>query len=292
MLAVSSWLWWTLGLAVAAAAAFYGGLPLVIKRTLTVKGRPTIQPIKVGEMPPAVYAHFGRSAVGLQACGFTIKTYVMIPDQVPNVHAYVAMWINEAAGQQATATVLYGHDDAGRLTARHYVEFMTKVGGEKDGVAVLTNNSQELGAFRETSNKSVLFGVPTENIAQLYRVHLYREAEHLRADDPRYVPDAGDEVASLADGIEADLRKQVAAGYLVEDANTPNLFRPTTWGAYVMTWSQMPPLKSNLKLAADYRAKKALHEAMQHPIRPPQNVPVTHKSPFILPPRRLPNLAA
>ena len=101
------WIWWVVGLGVVLAGLVYLGLPLVIKSSLVLRGRPTVRGISVGEMPEEVYRHFGQSAPGLQACGFAIKAYVHIPDMVPNAVAYLALWTNESAGQMAVATVIY-----------------------------------------------------------------------------------------------------------------------------------------------------------------------------------------
>src|SRR6187431_658465 len=84
----------------------YVGGPLVIKATLKLKARPRIIPIDVPNMPPEVYGYFGGTAPALTACGFSIASYIYIPDQVPNATAYVALWVNRPAGQMATAVVI------------------------------------------------------------------------------------------------------------------------------------------------------------------------------------------
>src|SRR4051812_37275429 len=112
----------------------YGGAPLVIHSTLKLRGRPTVTPITIQQMPPEVYEHFGRTAVGMQACGFDLLHYLLVPDMVPNAKAYIALWKNRPRGQMATAVVVYsGSPPATPMRTTWYVEFLTKL-TDRDGL--------------------------------------------------------------------------------------------------------------------------------------------------------------
>ena len=258
----------------------YVGAPLIIKATLKLKVRPRIIPIDVPHMPPEVYGYFGATAPAFTACGFNIASYVYIPDQVPNATAYVALWVNHPAGQMATAVVIYPTPQAaaGGTTAKIYVEYLTKLA---EGLAILTNNSNDLGAFKKTAAKDTLRAVKVQDPAMLYGLHLHREARLARPEAKRYLPAPGHEAAAFVEAVAWDTRKQLETGYFHEAE--PDLLRPTLRGALFMTWGELPPFKKIRLARSDREAGRQLREAMQGPTPQPLRANLTHESPYRTP---------
>jgi len=277
----------------------YGGAPLVIHSTLKLRGRPTVKLIGVQQMPPAVYEHFGRTAGGMQACGFELMHYLLVPDMVPHAAAYVALWKNRVRGQMATAVVVFsGSPPQTPVRTTWYVEFLTKLtdagnssnhGGRAEGLAILTNNGAERGSFKKTKAKDTLRASWVQDPQQLYAIHLHREAHLAPPNATRYIPANGDDLDSFLDGTRFEFERQVRLGLFWHDVAIDS-YRPTVAGAYRMTWSQLPPIKQMLDSADRRRAESIVARLQSQPPPPlPPSVPITHESPYKSP---LPAVAA
>ena len=258
----------------------YGGAPLIIHSTLKLRARPTVTPIGIEQMPPEVYEHFGRTAAGMQACGFDLMHYLLVPDMVPNAKAYLALWKNRPRGQMAMAVVVYsGSPPEIPMRATWYVEFLTKL-TDGDGLAILTNNTRELGSFKKVKSKDTLRAAWLQDPQQLYAVHLQREARLAPPNATRYIPADGEDLDSFFEGSRFDFERQVRLGVFWHDAASDS-YRPTLPGAYHMTWSQLPPFKQMLDGADRRRAECTVNELLARPLPPlPTTVPITHRSPY------------
>jgi hypothetical protein len=273
-------LYTVLGIVALLVLLLYVGAPLLVRFSMQLKARPTILPIDVPHMPPEVYGYFGGTAPALTACGFNIASYVYIPDQVPNVTAYIALWVNPFAGQMATAVVVYpsAAPSAGPR-AKIYVEFLTKLA---DGMAILTNNSGDLGAFKKSAQKDTLRAARVQDPGMLYHIHRNREARLANSGARRYLPEPGREAVAFVEAVAWDTRKQLTTGYFYEAE--PDVLRPTLLGALLMTWGELPPFKQIRLARSDREAEREMRQAMEGPPPPPVRANVTHESPYRLPP--------
>ena len=269
---------WVLIVAGAVFVLMYIGAPLLILATFKLRGRPTLKPLSPSELPPEAYEYFVNTAAEMQACGFELADYILIPDMVPNTAAYTALWVNRARGQMATAVVIYAQAPNQKPTAKSYLEFMTKL---MDGPAVLTNNSPEATAFKKTRTKDTVQISWVPEPQRLYRVHLYRESKFANPGDVRYLPAPGEELQSFAEGTLFDIERQVRLGLFRGEPNEAE-YRPTFTGAFHMTWRMLPPIKHFIQHAQNDRGAAALREAEAQSITPLVSVNISHDSPYRL----------
>lgn len=261
-------------IAVAFLAIMYIGSPIVVRLNMKFNTRSLPEPIAIEAMPPVVYDYFGRTAPPLMNCGFRLATYLRVPQHVPNVVAYVALWAHDTAGQMALAAVMYA-SASGTVKVKRHVEFMTKLAS---GLEILTNNSSELGVFRHTPEKDTLAVQDLEDIVALYRVHLLREATLAPQDEPRFMPEPGSEAGTFVDGIAHELRQQTDLGFFY--AAGGGVYRPTSLGALVMTYKELPPFKQFRRGRMRQRAQRALLESQTCALYQPTGAPITHESPY------------
>jgi hypothetical protein len=181
----------------------------------------------------------------------------------------VALWLNRAAGQAAAVSVMISRNGDRPNQVKPYVEFLTRV---QDGISVTTNNSKDLGAFKKTKFSDTLSAQHVPDVAHLYRLHLWREAQIAGPTAPRVLPAPGTETAWFADMFEESIKRQLDTGYLMFAGD--GIYLPTMLGAYLMTWGQLPPMNSLRRSAEDKRAEAQVRQAGSTPFAPPTNVKV------------------
>jgi hypothetical protein len=251
---------------------FYVGAPLLILATFKINARPEFEPVPVENMPAEVYDYFGQTAGMLQRLGFELISYFTMPGSVANVVPYCAFWQNRATAQASLVTVIY----AAASTPKQSIEFSTKWA---DGFAVMTNNSASQGTFKRTHHSDTLYASSVQNMAQLYRLHCYRESLLTKPGAVRFLPARGEELKIFAISYEYVTRRQIATGYLREDS-TPGVYRATFKGAFGMTWPLLPPFKQQRASAEKKRLDEQLAAAMDNPLAPPTNIRISHESPY------------
>jgi hypothetical protein len=94
-----------LDLAIAAPVFWYLGVPLVIKSTLKINGRPALTPVSGKYLPEDVKEYFDATAPKLASLGFEPVACFVVENSVPNVTPHVQLWIHRQAGQMVTANV-------------------------------------------------------------------------------------------------------------------------------------------------------------------------------------------
>jgi hypothetical protein len=246
--------------------------PILVGRSLRIKARPQLEPVEVAAMPADVYEYFGQTAQGLAACRFELVAYLLVRDQVPNVTAYVALWVGRTTGQAAVAIVTYAGSRAVPNVQR-FTEFLTR---PAPGVIVLTANTSEYGTFkRDPKLRNSVSLEDVQDVAALYQVHLNRESRLIPASAARYLPPPGKEVDYFADEMEQEIRTHIATGR--HSTRDGEVFHPTPWGACVMTWGQLFPIKQIRKRAMRRRAAWELSHAQPLPF--PSNVRITEQLP-------------
>jgi hypothetical protein len=261
----------TLLLIAVIVGSFYLLAPLVIKITFSIRARPTFKLLEPDELHPKAAEYFTRTAEPLQACGFSIVAYVLVPDQVPNVVAHLALWINSQFGQAALVSVF-----SAAVAPKSYVEFMTKL---SNGIAILTNNSHTLGCFRPVAERDCVQVPWITDVVKLYRLHLSREASLAATETARFLPPDNRSFEYLSDAVEFDIQREAKLGRLYRENNS-DLYRATLSGAYMMTWGQLPVIKQIRSWRVRLRAIAQLQAAETHPIITPPKVTITHDSPY------------
>lgn len=229
------------------AALFYVGAPLLVFATLRLKTDAAWQHIAPEELPRPVFEYFGATAPALIAAGFEIRAYIKITGMLAGSPApnHLALWCHPTRGQQAGQFA---------IGSKMNIEFSTVLA---DGFTLDTSNQHDTGAFAKRPGKDG-FRAATQDIAQLYKAHCYREHQLLKPGVPRFIPLVGEEPVKFLENMTRDLRAQCQMGDMREAS--PSVFAPTLVGAFTMTWKQLPPwaqirrIKSNAawrKLAAE-----------------------------------------
>ena len=256
---------------------YYFAVPLLIKAKMRINARPGMNPVTPGNLPDDAQEYFNAVGGQFSTLGFEQAACFIVENSVPGVTPYVQLWINRKTGQAASANFIIARSGDRPPTIRRHVEFVTRIA---EGIAIQTNNSQTLGAFKKTSAADTLSAARLCDPARLYLLHCWRERELAGALAQRYLPRPGGEMQWFADAYEESIARQVGTGYLQRDASDPTLYTPSTIGAYAMTWAQQFPMKQMRRSAEDRRAESQMRQAVAaRPISTPSSVRITHQPP-------------
>ena len=251
---------------VGTAILAYLGLPLVIKSTLKINARPGLTPVTPSYLSDDVQEYLAACAPKLSALKFEQANVFTVEQATQGVTSHVALWVNRAAGQAAAVTVMIASKGEKPNQVKRYVEFLTRV---PDGVSVATNNSPDLGAFKKTAGSDTLSATRLQDLSHLYRLHLWREGQIAGMTAPRELPAPGAELKWFADLFEESIKRQVGTGYLQRVSGDATLYVPSMQGAYLMTWAELPPMKSMRRGAEDKRAASQIRQAAKLPASAP-----------------------
>jgi hypothetical protein len=252
----------------------YLGLPLVIKATLKLNARPSLQPFMPKYVPEIAKEYFELTVPKLAALGFEQEACFTVENAVPNVTSHVSLGINRKSGQAVIATVMVTAQQGDKPpVVKEHVEFLTRLA---TGQSITTNNSVDLGAFKPTKEVDNLSAPNLQDPAQLYQLHQWRDSKFASASAERFLPAPGAALPWFADGYEESIAKQVKTGYVQADSSNPSMYSPTIQGAYAMTWGQLPPMKQMRRTAADKRAEEQIRQAGTRAL-PSQAVRITHE---------------
>ncbi|HVK05882.1 MAG TPA: hypothetical protein VM490_20590 [Armatimonadaceae bacterium] len=238
-------------LAVLVVAA-YVALPLVIKASQKMAMRPEFYTLTPEQLPPSLSEYVYGTAAALREHGFEPAAYLTMPNQVPNVRAYLILLMNREAGDKAMVTAMIGEQDGVPTSVTRYLEFSTRFSG---GELFDTYNARTLSSF-PPGPKTLKTQVPSvEDPQALYRLHRW-QMERSGVAGEKSMPEPGQEVAYLTRAMQEDYEQQVRNGILARD-DAAGVYRPTLGGAYRMTWGLMFPFNL-LRLRALRRREQDL----------------------------------
>ena len=251
----------------AMAGVIVGGLlavpwvfgPILIKFSQRMRAHPKVIPLdtKAFPLPPKLASFFTENIESLQDAGFTLVSYVTLPDVVPGMLTIAALLENRPNQDAAMIASMFAGarfseiGERSKVQSRH-VEFSTEF---TDDTEICTNNSRVLSAFAPVAYKRT-FQFP--NVSQpdlLYRLHLNAIREFAQA--PRKPLPAPED---LFDVVRRDLANEMAGqidtGFLYLDEQN-GVYRPTFKGALLMTWKNCWPA-TTIRRASRRRAANAL----------------------------------
>lgn len=253
------------------ALLFYVGSPALIRCTQKAKAHPKFEELEASDIPDALAHYVYSTANALRQDDFTPEAYLSLPDQVPNVRAYLILLANRQSGDKAMVTVLMTH--AGDTTPQIgtcYVEFSTRYAS---GTVVDTMNSSTLGAFKPVP-REVKTQIPqVQDPHLLFQLHMHVLANFAGVDpgDEKLMYPEGEAARYLADVLTRGYEEQVALGLMYRDEEGgETIFRPTWYGAFYMTWGQLFPIKQVRRWAAAQRANmilRSFRESFSDPLR-------------------------
>lgn len=233
--------------------------PILIRATLKQSAVPEVATFEPDNprIPKAVARHFAQVTEELQGEGFEVVQGLVLPEQTPNVKAFILMFANRKERDAAIATAMYVDGLEGRKLQTAYVEIVSRF---HDGQLIQTNNTSELGAFPPRPGHTTIQLPMVQEAARLYRLHHALADEHgsrtdktLRLDDEFH----GDAAAYLEAAIVEELEAQLDTGYMYL-SRSESAFRPTMKGAFLMTWGMLWPFKALRSAARDRRGLRLI----------------------------------
>ncbi|HUG17516.1 MAG TPA: hypothetical protein VMM56_00965 [Planctomycetaceae bacterium] len=238
------------------SAAYFLGVPLLILATFKMDATPEVVEFDPDRKRPPkdVVGFFQRMHEQLEAIGFERLASVIVPSPAPNVRAVLALYVNRHKQDAALVTAMWGLADGAPPLHTRYVEFMSEF---RDGPLeqLLTNNNDEINAFAENPSMPTFRMPHISKMDRLYRYHqalLRREAPESPKKLTVLDDYNGDVCGYLSVGVLREgFKRQIPTGYLKYD-QTQKVFKATVWGAYRMTWKNLPPIKNFIQ--ARYRS--------------------------------------
>ncbi len=198
--------------------------PLMVKATMKFNPRPRLRQIDPAreQIPSEVRSYGFDIHEQFTRLGFDPGPLVKIEGIVPNVHCYAAMYSRRSDGQQAMAAVNFAQVQGKTNAKPGYVEFSSDF---KGGVAVMTNNSNDVPFGPKTADAIVVKAPWARSVAQLLDLHKEACRRHGVGEMKR---DTGEQWAERAifDSMDKFVSRGVAHGFMCAGAG----------GVYVLTW--------------------------------------------------------
>lgn len=244
-------------------AVTYIGGPILIYFTQKMKARPRFETLEPSQMPGPVADYVYSTANALRDAGFTPESYLCLPDAVPNVKAYLILLANHAAGDKAMVTALMSEmPDMPATLGTVYVEFSTRYAS---GRLVDTMNSRQLSSFPALPHEVKNQFPAIQDPLRLYEIHRHIMAKHagIADNDRKVMFEPGSAAAYLAQVMAQGYEEQAAVGIMRRTVEADEeIYRPTWYGAFRMTWGLMFPFQS-MRRAAISRKSAAILDAFR-----------------------------
>ena len=235
------------------AVLVYLVTPIVVRFGQSFNAQPKLHPVALDSLSYAAAEYLGNCGRVLQGENFTTVGYYSLSVSAANIHTYVALFMNRTTAVKAIAAAFYIKTEDGIKLTTRTVEFITHY---KDGLEISTTNNGVFGTFKHGPNKKTLRLPKIENLHDLSVIHCQRLAMHENS-PAEALPSLGLEVMTQEKQLINDFEEQVSFGRLYMD-RLANLYRPTWKGAYLMTWSQLPPMNYIRKFREKRKSTAAL----------------------------------
>lgn len=261
--------------------AYLLGTPLLIYATFRTEAFPTIQPVEPhAEIPDLVRSHFYQAHESLTQLGFTNEGMYYLPQAVTNVQGFVAVFIDRVNQIGVISAVVIANANNISSIQEKFVEFGTRF---VDDSEINTSNQRTLGAFPVREGFITTVHPRLQDIGQLHAAHLAMRNRYDRGRRPtlRMIDKFhGDIAAAISSNITEEFEFARTAGYLKYIGGDPENFSvamsqspyrppgsielpqyaPTLYGAYLMTWKQLWPIKPICTFLRRRRDNKLLQD--------------------------------
>ncbi len=236
----------------------YLAFPLVILATFRLNYPTTVLPLDLDEsdLPSDITDFIIPVSRDLEAMGFEQVGSFGLPDLIPNVVSCSLLLVNRKSNEAVMVSSVCGTATGAGLKTK-YVEFVSRF---PDGSCAQTNNSRELGAFREPPNVHTIKFWDVSEVRTLHLLHT-QIASSLRMGEPRltlYEKFDGDLEAYInqsAIGDSCEYQTKIGLMRTVEGG-----YRATLKGAYIFVWQELFPFKSLRRMAAWRKSRHWLKE--------------------------------
>ena len=224
--------------------------PIIIRFTQKMSAAPKFGPVDLSTLPAPAAQFLGNCQQALESEGFEMVGHLSWQNSAPNLFPLLSLFMNRKTQVKAVAAAIYVVTPQGAKLTTSYVEFITRY---QDETVLGTSNTAMLGTYKHGPKQKSLRMPGLQSPTELYEIHRRRMAQIGGAIEP--LPAIGTEIAVQEQRMIEDFEEQVQFGRLYLD-RTSNLYRPTWKGAYLMTWSQLQPMK-NIRNSQDHRKSAA-----------------------------------
>lgn len=233
---VTTWLLWAGAAVLGMVALLYLGAPLVIYNLTRLSAGDAFQEIDVEAVRPEAHEHFARAGDQLLALGYQPWLTLRFSGyaQGENAgHATGMVYANRPERTLALVSALFQPTPQGAEKILLQAEFSSDA---QDGVEYNTTNTR--GVAQDAPDPKVTT-VQAPGLADLRRLRAIHQAL-CKGRLLRELPGEDDLIDELNDQLRAKLARREAAGILRREQGGA-VYRPTMWGAYVLTWRLLPP---------------------------------------------------
>jgi hypothetical protein len=222
-------------------AAIYLGFPLLALFTVRASPTPRVEQMTAENTPPAALEYVNSMFGPIVELGFEgAGNYVMTAHQ-KNITSYLSLFTHRDEQVVAAVHVACGRASGQRPLRSSSVQFTTRF---SDDAILVTSNVTTGPVFRRIPpQKGFRFRGETD-LARLFRLHR-AIVERFGPEQPKRMPEKGGELRALEDQMKEVLEAQTRLRVMRWDPRG-QVYRPTLFGAYYMTWRMLFPMKQIL----------------------------------------------
>lgn len=220
------------------ALAWFLVLPLLIVSTIKFSTNPKFEAVtKDTPMPLSAKEFFRDTGEDLRELGFKYRSTLIAPNITGNVTLVFQFFVHPQNLDCAMGVI--GFATAGGTFAEQsrYVEFDTKL---SNGHEVTTNNTHEINAFEPAEDVTKTTASWIDEVDELYAAHNKILSEQIRGARKVLAIDSefGGDVKKF---IINDMVKELSRSKRMKLSSDGQHYVPTTFGGYMICWTQMPP---------------------------------------------------
>lgn len=234
---VTTWLLWAGASILGMAALLYLGAPLLIYNVTRFNSADVFEEIDVEELRPEAHEHFARAGDQLLALGYqpwlTLRVRGYAKGAVAEAHATGMVYANRPERTLALVSALFQPTPDGKEKILLQAEFSSDA---QDGVEYNTTNTRGVAQDAPDAKVTTVQAPGVDDLRRLRAIHLALCKGRLL----RELPGEDDLIGELNGQLRAKLARREAAGILRREHGGA-VYRPTMWGAYVLTWRLLPP---------------------------------------------------
>ena len=193
--------------------------------------------------------YFDESIEAMAEIGFECLGEFTLPDLMPNAKAVAQIYRNVTTRETAMVNSIWGIANGSVVARTRFAEFICRF-DDPELQLIQTSNITMLGSFPDTP-EHLTFRLPQmERIGDLYTCHtrlMERYAPNARRVSRLEEEFHGDPQSYLRQVVLVEcFDRQISTGYL---QTSEDGWRPTSYGAILMTWKELWPFKQ-LRIAA------------------------------------------
>ena len=233
---VLGWLLWGVAAIAGLVVLFYLAIPWLVYATARINSGDVFEEIDVDQVRPEAHEYFARIGDGLVAIGYQPWLTLQLRGLVKSDNggfAHSMVYANRRERTMALVSVLIQP----RADGDQHVLLQTEFACENEEGHEF-NATNAAGVAQEVRDPKVTT-VQARGLDDIRRLHAIHRAL-CRGERLRELPGENELIAVLNEQNRARLKRREVAGILYKDTDGVT-YRPTAWGAYVLTARHLPP---------------------------------------------------